>query len=141
MPHRFFEVSNGMYATIAGGSGFLASVIPTLPDSTTLEVLGRWPLTVILGAVCVIVVYFMYRQSRDNADKTAISNQAHCDALIKMAEGERIAAEKRTIVHASATKELAENNAKLLRELTETHSREVRQLLDEIIGVGHRKVI
>ena len=111
---------------LAATSGFGASVEAGLPyDATnpsTLDALGRWPLTVILGAVCVTCVYFMYKQSKDNADRT-----------LAMVEGERLATEHRIQNNVTVTKELAENNAKVVKELAENNAKEIRILLDELI--------
>ncbi|MCK9432992.1 MAG: hypothetical protein M0R00_08545 [Candidatus Omnitrophica bacterium] len=132
MPERIINGSQGLFAALAGTSGFLASIVPALPDST-LETLGRWPLTVILGAVCVICILAMLKQSKDAADRSMVANETHCKALIAMAEGERQAAEKRTIAHAQVTKELADSNIKAVREQSENHAKEMRVLLDEFI--------
>jgi len=111
---------------LAAASGLGASVEAGLPyDATnpsTLDALGRWPLTVILGAVCVTCVYFMYKQSKDNADRT-----------LAMVEGERLATEHRIQNNVTVTKELAENNAKVGKELAENNTKEIRILLDELI--------
>jgi hypothetical protein len=111
---------------LAAASGLGASVEAGLPyDATnpsTLDALGRWPLTVILGAVCVTCVYFMYKQSKDNADRT-----------LAMVEGERLATEHRIQNNVTVTKELAENNAKVVKELAENNAKEIRILLDELI--------
>jgi hypothetical protein len=111
---------------LAATSGLGASVEAGLPyDATnpsTLDALGRWPLTVILGAVCVTCVYFMYKQSKDNADRT-----------LAMVEGERLATEHRIQNNVTVTKELAENNAKVVKELAENNAKEIRILLDELI--------
>jgi len=111
---------------LAAASGLGASVEAGLPyDATnpsTLDALGRWPLTVILGAVCVTCVYFMYKQSKDNADRT-----------LAMVEGERLATEHRIQNNVTVAKELAENNAKVTKELAENNAKEIRILLDELI--------
>jgi hypothetical protein len=111
---------------LAAASGLGASVEAGLPyDATnpsTLDALGRWPLTVILGAVCVTCVYFMYKQSKDNADRT-----------LAMVEGERLATEHRIQNNVTVTKELAENNAKVVKELAENNAKEIRILLAELI--------
>ena len=39
-----------------------ASGAALLPDSQTVEALGRWPVVVILGAVCCFCVWIIYRQ-------------------------------------------------------------------------------
>ena len=49
-------------AVIGGGAALGASATATMPDSQTLEAVGRWPLTVILGAVCCFCVWIIYRQ-------------------------------------------------------------------------------
>jgi hypothetical protein len=130
---RLFHCGQGLLATLAGTSAFAASVASIIPEPAALEVIGKWPVPVVLGAVCVVCVYFMYRQSKDNADRTVTANKTHCDALVAMAEGERLAAEKRTIAHATMTKELAESNAKVTKELAESNAREIRTLIDELV--------
>jgi hypothetical protein len=119
-------------ALIAGVTGMGASVVPGLPETSTLDALGRWPLTVILGAVCVTCVYFMYKQSKDNADRNVVSSTENGKMFLAMIEGERLATEKRITSNALVTKELAENNAKMVRELAESHAKEIRTLLDEL---------
>ena len=74
----------------------------------------------------------MYRQSRDNADRSATSTIEHGKIILEMVKGERVATENRIASNALVTKELAENNAKVLKELAENHSKEIRTLLDEI---------
>jgi hypothetical protein len=108
----FLAAFTGMGASIEGG-------LPT--DPGTLNALAHWPLTTILGAVCVICVYFLYRQSKENSQ-----------TMLKMVEGERQATEHRISSNALITKELADNNAKLVRELAEGHAQNLRMLLDEI---------
>ena len=49
-------------AVIGGGAALGASATAAMPDSQTLEAVGRWPLTVILGAVCCFCVWIIYRQ-------------------------------------------------------------------------------
>jgi hypothetical protein len=132
---------------LAAASGLGASVEAGLPyDATnpsTLDALGRWPLTVILGAVCVTCVYFMYRQSRDNSNRSAQAAQENGRIILAMVEGERAATEQRMIRNATVTHELAENNAKVVKEVAENnakvmkdfaeeHSRSIRTLLDEL---------
>ena len=47
-------------------SALLASTVATVPvDPQSLEAVGKWPLTVVLGVVCCFCVYLMYRQSSD----------------------------------------------------------------------------
>ena len=129
---------------VAGISGMGASVEGGLPaDSSTFEAIGRWPLTVILGAVCVTCVYFMYRQSRDNADRVATTARVNGECVLSLIAGERAAIEHRIASNALVTKELADNNAKVVkelaesnaktvRELAENHAKEMRTLLDEV---------
>jgi hypothetical protein len=131
-----------LLSILAGISGMGASVSAGLPynatDPSTLDTLGRWPLTVILGAVCVICVYFMYKQSKDNADRT-----------LALVEGERLATEHRITNNSLVAKELTENNAKVVkeladsnsrtvRELSENHAKEIRVLLDELEKHGKK---
>lgn len=108
---------------LAAISGLEASIVAGMPTNPNwLEVLGRWPLTVILGAVCVVCVYMMYRQAKDAADRSAATAEVHCKAILAMAEGERTATATRIASNAAVTKELAENNA-----------REIRMLVEELI--------
>jgi cbb3-type cytochrome oxidase subunit 3 len=121
---------------LASISGLEASVIAGMPNSDTLDAFGRWPLTVILGAVCVACVYFMYLQAKNAADRAAAMSSNNCRTLLDMAIGEREAAEKRTLSHSQATRELAEANAKVVKDLAENHAKELRTLLDEIVKRG-----
>lgn len=114
MPHRFLDIGQGLVATLAATSGFAASIAASLPETSQIEAIAKWPLTVVLGAVCCFCIWINFKQGK-----------SHSQALIAMADGERLAAEKRTIAHATMTKELAEN-----------HAREIRQLIDEIINRG-----
>ena len=108
---------------LAAVSGLGASIEAGLPvDPGTLDAFAKWPLTVILGAVCVVCVFFMYWQGRE-----------HSRAMLEMIRGEREATKERVSANALVTKELAENNAKQVRELAETHAKEIRTLLDEIL--------
>ena len=108
---------------LAGISGFSASIIAQVPaDPSSLEAIGRWPLTVVLGAVCVCSIYLGYRQSKENSEK-----------LVKMAEGERQANAARAENYAKVTTALAERNAAALTTLAENHAKEVRGLLEEFV--------
>lgn len=127
MPLRIMYLSQGLVAFFAGLSGFGASVAASLPDNSQLETIGKWPLTVILGAVCCFCIWINFKQGKN-----------HSQGLILMAEGERLAAEKRTIAHATLTKELAESNAIIAKELAENHAKEIRTLLDEITKRGNQ---
>ena len=49
-------------AIVAGGAALGATVVAALPDSQTLEAVGRWPLVVVLGAVCCFCVWIIYLQ-------------------------------------------------------------------------------
>ena len=64
-------------AIFAGLSGLLASTVASVPvDPQSLEAVGKWPLTVVLGGVCCFCVYLMYRQGSDyrqSIDKVADS--------------------------------------------------------------------
>ena len=50
-------------AISAGGLAALASAAPASPEA--LEAVSKWPVTVVLGAVCCFCVYLMYRQGSD----------------------------------------------------------------------------
>ena len=56
-------------------SALLASTVASVPvDPDSLEAVGKWPLTVVLGGVCCFCVYLMYRQGADyrqSIDKVA----------------------------------------------------------------------
>ena len=118
-------------ALLAGLSGMCASVEAGIPmEPGTLEALGRWPVTVILGVVCVTCVYFMYKQSKDNADWNAKLSQENSRAFLSMVEGERLATEHRIANNLQATKNLAENNAKVVKDLAENNAKVVRELAE-----------
>ena len=54
---------DGRLHAIAGGVAVLgASAAAAMPDSNTVEAVGRWPLTVVLGAVCCFCVWIIYKQ-------------------------------------------------------------------------------
>lgn len=55
------------YGILGGGSGLAAAIEVGVPDSGSLEAIGKWPLVVILGAVCCFCVYMLYKQGKDNA--------------------------------------------------------------------------
>jgi hypothetical protein len=124
----------------AGTSSLLASVEAGLPDADTLDSLGRWPVTVILGAVCVACVYFIYKQSKDNAERSSTVSRENNTLFLEMVSGERLATEHRVASNAQATKELAENNARVVKELADNHARNLQTLLDEIRKQSENKV-
>lgn len=49
-------------AIVAGGAAIGATAVAALPGSETVEAVGRWPLVVILGAVCCFCVWIIYLQ-------------------------------------------------------------------------------
>ena len=49
-------------ALLAGSAALGATAVAALPDSETLEAIGRWPLVVVLGAVCCFCVWIIYLQ-------------------------------------------------------------------------------
>ena len=49
-------------AIVGGVSALGASLAVAAPDSTTVDAVGRWPLTVVLGAVCCFCVWIIYQQ-------------------------------------------------------------------------------
>ena len=49
-------------ALVAGGAALGATAVAALPDSETFEAVGRWPLVVVLGAVCCFCVWIIYLQ-------------------------------------------------------------------------------
>ena len=62
-------------AIFGGFSALLASTVAAVPvDPQSIEAVGKWPLTVVLGGVCCFCVYLMYRQGSDylqSIDKVA----------------------------------------------------------------------
>ena len=64
-------------AIFGGFSALLASTVAAVPvDPQSIEAVGKWPLTVVLGGVCCFCVYLMYRQGSDyrqSIDKVADS--------------------------------------------------------------------
>jgi hypothetical protein len=95
-------------AFLAGASGFMASVTAGLPVNSIWEAVGKWPLTVVLGAVCVTLAYLLVRQSTNFSETT-----------LKLVEGERLATKERNEATSKTVTELAENNAKEIKELIE----------------------
>ncbi|MDO9543239.1 MAG: hypothetical protein Q7J98_13105 [Kiritimatiellia bacterium] len=62
----FGFTGGAMTAVIAGGSALSASIIASVPtDSASIEALGKWPLTIVLGAVCCFCVWIIYKQGSD----------------------------------------------------------------------------
>jgi regulator of protease activity HflC (stomatin/prohibitin superfamily) len=130
---------------LAAISGFAASVEAGIPtDPGTLEAIGKWPITIVLGAVCVATSYLSYLQSKnsadraaqtakDNAERDAIKSELHCKTILAMAEGERIAAEKRNVANANVVKDLAESNSKATREVAENNAKEIKVLIEQIV--------
>lgn len=62
-----FGFSSGVFpAIIAGGAALSASVVANVPtDPASIEALGKWPLTIVLGAVCCFCVWIIYKQGSD----------------------------------------------------------------------------
>ena len=50
-------------AISAGSLAAVASAAPASPEA--LEAVSKWPVTVVLGAVCCLCVYLLYRQGSD----------------------------------------------------------------------------
>lgn len=49
-------------AVVACGAALGATAVAALPGSEPLEAVGRWPLVVVLGAVCCFCVWIIYLQ-------------------------------------------------------------------------------
>jgi hypothetical protein len=49
-------------AIVAGCSMAVATVAAALPDVASVEAVGRWPVVVVLGAVCCFCVWIIYKQ-------------------------------------------------------------------------------
>ena len=47
-------------AIVAGGSAVGATAVAAMPSSESLDAVGRWPLVVVLGAVCCFCVWIIY---------------------------------------------------------------------------------
>jgi len=70
-------------AIVAVISAAGASLAAGTPDSQTIDAVGRWPLVVILGAVCCFCVWIIYQQGckfGERLDKLsdAMQNLAKC---------------------------------------------------------------
>ena len=50
-------------AIVAGGSAVGATAVAAMPSSESLDAVGRWPLVVVLGAVCCFCVWIIHQQS------------------------------------------------------------------------------
>lgn len=133
--------------TLAAVTGFAASVEAGIPtDPGTLEAIGKWPITIVLGAVCVVSIYIGYLQAKnsadraaqtakDNAERDAVKSELHCRTILAMADGERVAAEKRNVANAIVVKELAESNTRATREVADSNAKEIRVLIEQIVKV------
>ena len=114
---------SALTSTLAGVSGFGASIVAQIPaDPGSLEAIGKWPLTVVLGAVCVVSIYFSYRQGKESRSD-----------IVKMAEGERLANAQRVENYSKVTSALADRHAESLKQLAEAHNKEVITLLEKIV--------
>ena len=51
-----------IHAAVGGVAALGASTAAALPDGEMVEAVGRWPLTVVLGAVCCFCVWIIYKQ-------------------------------------------------------------------------------
>lgn len=49
-------------ALVAGGAAMGATAVAALPSSESLDSVGRWPLVVVLGAVCCFCIWIIYLQ-------------------------------------------------------------------------------
>ena len=49
-------------AIVAGGSAVGATAVAAMPSSESLDAVGRWPVVVVLGAVCCFCVWIIYCQ-------------------------------------------------------------------------------
>ncbi len=49
-------------AIAAGGAAVAATAAAALPGSESLDAVGRWPVVVVLGAVCCFCVWIIYLQ-------------------------------------------------------------------------------
>lgn len=109
--------------TLAAITGFAASVEAGLPtDPGSLDAIGKWPLTVVLGVVCVCSIYLGYKQAKESAEK-----------IVAMAKGEREANALRSENYSKAMRDLAERNAKSLQDMSEAHNKEITTLLERIV--------
>jgi cbb3-type cytochrome oxidase subunit 3 len=119
---------------IAATAGLGASVEAAIPVSPgTLEAAAKLPLVVILGIVCVVAIFFMYRQNRDNADRAAKVAEENCRTFLALAQGERIAVEKLFNQSSTVAKDLAESHARILQTQADAHNKDVQMLIEEII--------
>ena len=54
---------NSKIEAVVGGLAALgAGASASMPDGELVEAVGRWPLTVVLGAVCCFCVWIIYKQ-------------------------------------------------------------------------------
>ena len=49
-------------AIVAGGAALGATTAAVLPGAETFDAVGRWPVVVVLGAVCCFCVWIIYKQ-------------------------------------------------------------------------------
>ena len=68
-------MSGKVVAVIAGGAVVAATAAGALPGSDSLEAVGRWPLVVVLGAVCCFCVWIIYLQAVSYTHLTLPTNR------------------------------------------------------------------
>ena len=49
-------------ALVASGAAMGATAVAALPSSESLDAVGRWPVVVVLGAVCCFCIWIIYLQ-------------------------------------------------------------------------------
>jgi len=105
-----------------------ASVIAQIPtDPGTVEAIAKWPLTVVLGAVCCVCVWLMYRQARDFAKSAADTAGAAA----------KIAADSA----AAAAKIATETSAIAAKTITETSMTTAKAIADLVAELKQRPCI
>ena len=70
-------------AIVAGVAVAGATTAAALPEAETVEAVGRWPLVVVLGAVCCFCVWVIYKQGCEFGERL----DKLSDALTDMAKG------------------------------------------------------
>lgn len=112
----------GETAATAGLAAIGASLAASIPiDAGTADAIARWPLTVILGALCCYCVYMMYRQSRDFALAASSAANDHATALKEAAT-----------ISARSAADIAGSSSKATTEAAIVMARAVSEMVAEL---------
>ena len=118
---NIFSNYSALPSIIGGISGFCASVFASIPidisNPSILDSISKWPLTVILGAVCCFCVWLNYKQGI-----------AFQQAAIKQADSTRQAIERSSELHSESITQLTKTQTEMIERLAASNNK-VSELL------------